>query len=403
MALNPSLVAAVNRLTARWVAAHDGAATVASGVCAWPLLALLAGAADGAARDELSTATGVAAGTANDDARAVLEALAGADGVAAALGLWIRDDVPVRQRWLAGLPDGVHGRLTGDPGADRPGLDAWAAEHTAGQVPRMPVAVDKDTVLLLATALAVETTWQRRFEDARARWAGDGPHRDAPVRVVRRTDTDLSHVYLARDVTGARVAGSTGIDVHVLLGAPQATAAQVLSTGVAAATGAVPVTEVSRLDDGTPGPGLRVATVERPSPQDSCTMTVPRFTVRASHDLLALPGVFGLAAASDRHRGHLPGISDLPLAVQQARQDAVATFTAVGFRAAAVTAVSVMVGAAMPLRRHRVRQVSFDVDRPFGFVAVHRPTGLVLVTGWVTEPEPAADPWAGAAAHGGGG
>lgn len=26
-------------------------------------------------------------------------------------------------------------------------------------------------------------------------------------------------------------------------------------------------------------------------------------------------------------------------------------------------------------------------DRPFGFVAMHRPTGLVLLAGWVAEPE----------------
>jgi hypothetical protein len=27
-------------------------------------------------------------------------------------------------------------------------------------------------------------------------------------------------------------------------------------------------------------------------------------------------------------------------------------------------------------------------DRPFGFLAVHRETRLVLAAGWVTEPEP---------------
>jgi len=126
---------------------------------------------------------------------------------------------------------------------------------------------------------------------------------------------------------------------------------------------------------------------------------VPRFTVRAGHDLLALPGVFGLATVTDSRRGHLPGISERPLAVQQAKQDAIATFSAAGFRAAAVTAVGMMLAAGVPMRTHTVRSVSFAVDRPFGFVAVHRPTGLVLVTGWVTEPEPEA----GAARPGTGG
>jgi hypothetical protein len=34
------------------------------------------------------------------------------------------------------------------------------------------------------------------------------------------------------------------------------------------------------------------------------------------------------------------------------------------------------------------RILRLDVDRPFGFLAVHRDTGLVLVAGWVTDPTP---------------
>ncbi|MFC7244247.1 hypothetical protein ACFQO7_17370 [Catellatospora aurea] len=29
-----------------------------------------------------------------------------------------------------------------------------------------------------------------------------------------------------------------------------------------------------------------------------------------------------------------------------------------------------------------------EFDRPFGFVVRHRPSGLVLLAGWVTEPDP---------------
>ena len=388
MGSTPRLVTAVNQLTARWAATATGEATVTSGVCAWPLIALLAGAASGPAREELAAAVGVDAKAATAGAREVLAALAAAPGIAAALGLWTRDDVPLHEQWLAELPAGVHGQLTGDPGADQPRLDAWADGNTGGQVPRMPVRVDKDTLLLLASALAVETTWTRRFDDGRAPWAGEGPYRDALVRVVRRADSDLGQVYVASGVTGVRVEGSDGIDVHVLLGSPEAPAARVLTTGLDALLGTGPVVGGPDLPIGTPGPGLRVETVQKSSPEDICRVAVPRFTVRASHDLLTLPDVFGLATVTDAEHGHLPGISDVPLAVQQARQDAVASFTAVGFRAAAVTAVSVMAGAAMPLHLHEVRSVSVDVDRPFGFVAVHRPTGLVLVAGWVTEPEP---------------
>lgn len=388
MTLPAGIVAAANRLTSRWAAALDDRATVASGVCAWPLLALLADAAVGPARAELAAATGVDPGQARQSALDVLAALAATPGIGAALGLWTRDDLPLRPGWRAGLPPGTHDRLSGDPGADQPRLDGWASEHTGGLVPRMPVAVDPDTVLVLATALAVEARWRQRFADGFLRWTGPGELHGRLVRALRRDTPDLTRVYTAAGLTGLLVEGDAEIDVHVLLGAPDATAATVLAAGVGAATGTVPATDASRLPPGTPGPGLRIDEREAPMPGDVCEVEVPRFTVRGSHDLLALPGVFGLESVTGRDGGYLPGIGDVPLYVSQARQDAVATFSAEGFRAAAVTAMGMVAGAAMRLATHRVRIVRFTVDRPFGFVAVHRPTGLALVAGWVADPEP---------------
>ena len=92
---------------------------------------------------------------------------------------------------------------------------------------------------------------------------------------------------------------------------------------------------------------------------------------------------FGLAAATDTSVGHFPGISDVALAVGQARQDATATFSAEGFVAASLTAVGMLAGSARPMDTYRVRKVEVVFERPFGFGAVHRPTGVVLVAGWV--------------------
>jgi serine protease inhibitor len=93
--------------------------------------------------------------------------------------------------------------------------------------------------------------------------------------------------------------------------------------------------------------------------------------------------VFGLTAACDASRRHFPGISNWPLAVGQAVQSARATFTATGFEAAAVTAMGLL-GLPLPEPpRHTVRVIRLTFDRPFGFVAIDRPSGLVLVAGWV--------------------
>jgi hypothetical protein len=39
-----------------------------------------------------------------------------------------------------------------------------------------------------------------------------------------------------------------------------------------------------------------------------------------------------------------------------------------------------------------VRSLAVSFDRPFGFAARSRTTGLVLVAGWVTGPEPWSAP-----------
>lgn len=45
-------------------------------------------------------------------------------------------------------------------------------------------------------------------------------------------------------------------------------------------------------------------------------------------------------------------------------------------------------GAGMPALRHVTTTVNATFDRPFGFLALHRTSRLVLAAGWVTDPEP---------------
>ncbi|MEU1544144.1 hypothetical protein [Nocardia sp. NPDC005745] len=76
-----SHVGAANALTARWCAAAGERDFVVSGAGVWPLLALLASAADGPARDELSTAIGVPAANAREEALRLLHDLQRGRGV----------------------------------------------------------------------------------------------------------------------------------------------------------------------------------------------------------------------------------------------------------------------------------------------------------------------------------
>ncbi|MFI6569349.1 hypothetical protein [Nocardia fluminea] len=61
-----------------------------------------------------------------------------------------------------------------------------------------------------------------------------------------------------------------------------------------------------------------------------------------------------------------------------------ARFDATGFEAAAVTAAAINL-TGVP-RKTWSTITAVVIDRPFGFLAVDRPTGLVLVAGQVTKP-----------------
>ncbi|MFB7806094.1 MULTISPECIES: serpin family protein [Streptomyces] len=399
-----STVRAVNRLTTRWAAraASGGGGTVFTAAGVWPLLALLADGSAGPARDELAQALGIPADDAAAAARELLAALDGVRGLSAATGLWAAADLPLEEGWSAGLPPGTRGTLTGDPEGDGKVLDAWASDRTGGLVDRMPVTLQPDTRVVLASALALTLKWAEPFHEF-PRYGSDGPWAGRHLRNLVRTTPSLAPVRVAEgsagpvtilEVTGAR---DMDMDVHLLLGGPSASAAEVLATGVAAAGGALPSVGGDALPDGSPGPGLGIATVDASGPQPRLCVTTVAFSLSAEHDLLEDAALFGLLTATDSDYGHFPGISADPLAISSARQSAMARFHAEGFEAAAVTAIAARPGGAARRASHRARRADVRFDRPFGFLAVHRASGLVLAAGWVTDPEPAVGHRRGAA------
>ncbi|MFA7768891.1 serpin family protein [Streptomyces sp. NRRL S-448] len=391
-----STVRAVNRLTTRWAAAaaaqtqagNTGTVFTAAGL--WPLLALLADGSDGPARAELAQALGIPAEAAGQAARELLDALAGVGGLRTATGLWTGARLPLEEDWSAKLPDGARGTLTGDPDADAKALDAWASDRTDGLIERMPVVLDESTLMVLASALALRLRWIQPFGE----WEGEahtGAWAGRRVRALHRSTSLLDRVRVAHGPSGAvtllEVVGAAGVDVHLVLGEPEAQAGETLTTGIAAVTRALPATVASLLPDGRPGPGLTVATVAAESPEPRLDIETVAFEVRSEHDLLDHARLFGLETATDTDRGHFPGVSPQPLAVASARQSALARFDAAGFEAATVTAFGMPVGCSASARlRYRARRAEVCFDRPFGFLAVHRTSRLVLAAGWVAEP-----------------
>lgn len=385
-------IQAVNGLTSRWAATADAdRGTVFSAPGVWPLLAFLADGADGAARTELADAVGLRADEAAAAARGLLAAMNRVRGMDAALGLWTKRTLTLRDAWRDGVPVDALGVLTGNPAADAATLDAWAAERTGGQIERMPAHPDEATELALASALALRTEWLRPFEDGLL-VPETGPWQDRSLASLYRSTSLLDRVGVAQTPTGAvtelRVLGNTGVDVHLLLGEGHMGPGQVLGAGVDVLARRIPVVPGSHLPYGEVGPGLEVSRVRSMSPRPPTlhVTTVP-FTSTARHDLMARHELFGLTSAKDATHGHFTGIATEPLALQSGEQAATATFSALGFRAAAVTAFMAY-GAGMPEMRYVTTDAYATFDRPFGFLAVHRTSRLVLAAGWVTDPDP---------------
>ncbi|GAA3451217.1 hypothetical protein [Dactylosporangium matsuzakiense] len=352
--------AKANALTATWASRSPGA--VFSAAAVYPLLALLASVASGRARLELSA---VAPQTMRLPVRS-------------ALGLWTREGVPLTLDWAARADP----RLTGDPLIDRPLLDAWAAAQTGAPVPPLPfTAADPDTVVL-AAALAVTADWVIPFTDGVLRPAA-GPWAGRRLASLHRRDPDLTALRAVKSpsavVTLLTVRGTADIDVVLCTAAGAAPPPDVLATAVETFATA----PVARK-----GPGITSALVDAADPAPELVVKIPRFAAAATHDLLRSADVFGLRAAAET--ALFPGISDEPLRVATAAVSAAAAFTAPGFRATPVTRAPVVpVTLAPPPATARALRVTVRFDEPFGYLAVHRPTGLVLLAGWIDDPEPA--------------
>ncbi|MFD5161923.1 serpin family protein [Streptomyces hawaiiensis] len=383
-------VQAANRLTARW-ASEARAGTVFSAAGVWPLLALLADGAAGAAREELEEALGLPAGQAGAAAREFLAMLTGIDGLSSALGWWTARFVELREEWAARLPVGTHGVLTGDPAADGRALDAWAAERTGGVIERTRAELRPDTSLVVAGALVLEADWEVPFEGHVGGWLG----RHDRAGLVREVP-DIDGVAVARAGAGAvtRVAvrGATGVDVHLVLGTERMGPGEVLRAGTDLLAGTLEAVPGSRLPEGDAGPGLHVVKRRTHTPEPpSLSLFTVEFTLRAEHDLLASPDLFGLTTAARDTPGAdpFPGVSRTPLVLDCARQTMTATFGAEGFKAAAVTTMAALYrGRSREEPPYETTRAMACFERPFGFLAVRRESGLVLAAGWVCDPTP---------------
>jgi hypothetical protein len=363
---------------------------VASPLGAWLLLALCAPASDGQTREFLTATLGCDVPDAAELAAGLLASPHPL--VAAAAGVWHRDGVlsEVQARWMAGLPADVQ---TG-PLTTQAALDDWARRHTFGLIERFPIDLDPTIYLVIGTALATRVSWEQPFDLAPASALGPSSPWARELSRVLQTPHGLGHqqfvaaTQVAGDVAVHAAWARDGLLVASVAADPGIPAGDVLAAAYELAPALATGESVARrsLFDLPLGEGPLWSVSETTasiksgdSREERCTAVLPAWTARSKYDLKNDPEL-GFAAAA-----HALAPGD-PF---QARQAAMASYTRVGFEAAAVTGMAVALAMRMP-RQGLVRTAELRFGHPFAVVAV--------TTGWPGSghaADPAPGPWSG--------
>jgi hypothetical protein len=388
-----SLVASYAR---RVHAIAGGRHHVASPLGAWLLLALCATASDGAARKSLNATLGCDCGDAASLAAALLASPHPL--VPAAAAAWYGDGpaTDAAGRWLAALPPCV----TASPMPGLADLDDWARRHTFGLIGRFPGAPDPTLRLLVATVLATRVSWATPFDLAPVTALGPLSPWAGQLSQVLRTPGDPGHEqYVAAASVAGDVAVHTawasggGLSVTSVAAAPGVPASQVLAAAYDVATAGAAGREVARrsLFDLPLGDGplwsvaeRRAAVTSASGREEQCTAVLPAWSARIRLELAAPDLGFGTALSA-----LAPGQPS------DAVQVAVASYTRVGFEAAAIT--SAWAGSAPPQAREGVvRTAELRFGQPYAVVAVAADWsgrgpwhGLPVFSAWVEQPQDA--------------
>ena len=343
---------------------------VVSALGAWLLVALCAPLAENGAQAELAEVLGA---DPMEAAQFAAELLSQPHPlVAAGAGLWVAPAVttPVMERWRDGLPPGV---TTGDIPTQE-AIDAWANERTLGLIDRFPIQMDPDLVCLLATALATKVSWDVPFEVVDAAALAPSPWAASLRRVLQSPRQDPRHrQYVAETdragTVGVHLAGARGglLVGSVIAADPEVPPADVLAAAhsIVTAEARAPHSVARRSLFELPlGHGAiwtiteeEVETKATDGREEVVTSVLPAWSAETTVDLDRED--LGLPTAARVIKRAL-GLTNL---TYEAKQAAVARYTAVGFEAAAVTALALM-SSAPQLRPGYRREATLALRAP---------------------------------------
>lgn len=361
----------VNRLSNDWANQFEpDQPTVASGFGVWLLLATLLIGAEDDARTELESVTGILQNEASTAISSLMDAVEAVDGLKLAIAVWLHDSIELLPEFIAKSPK-VSIRAIAE---SQEILDAWAAEKTDHLIEKFPLEIAPDSLLILASALVAKGTWKKVFREQAGMLTTAFRNLNIAA-VIYHEETAISRIIVEAD---------NGLDVYLLAGSETDSPSAVVTAGLSELLGTAKVINGDQLKDGDQAGCLKASLYH--SEASKIHLRLPQFEISSTHDLLRSPETFALKSACDKSRGHFPGISEFPLAVDQAAQNAMMSFGPKGFEAAAVTAISLLAGGCGTVEQNEKKlQLIATFDRSFGFIVVESESKLALFTGWVTE------------------
>jgi hypothetical protein len=263
----------------------------------------------------------------------------------AALGVWTRNHtVPAE---AAALLNAYLKALPSSTIEAQKVLDAWAEENTFGMIPQFPCEVQEDTHAVLASALAIEDTWERK-----GREIGLGFNGQRVDGFEALADDTHALSTSERDAVRVTLPLASGLLMNFCIAADLNRAQSLLMT---------PNLFTEAVVDGQDF----VTTQKVKRETTDVAALLPVFTTRTSLNLGESAANWGIVEAMRPHG--VPGLGDLE--VTEAKQDAFIEVTHTGVRAAAVTAM-MMTRSAASFAPPQFDQRVVTFDRPFVYEIV---------------------------------
>jgi serine protease inhibitor len=267
--------------------------------------------------------------------------------------------------------------------------DAWVVEKTDGLLTHLPIEIQPHTFLVLLSAIATKTKWREPFREVKNNGMVSGFFKDDSKVLISADSHDVYIEDTEIGMVGVHVAhGTNGLDVYSVIAEPSASYLDVIRV-------AHEISEEDRGENrGVPLHQLETEASEiyqvnkiKSSRGDYRVAYLPSWKTQNSLSDLQNDKSLGFGYIADAialRAGIDPTEADVIV-----QQDVVAEYTATGFEAAAVTEMTMRIGAvSVPVLKDALK-LEVPFDHPYAVVAVVRDrsswTGTPIFSSWVKE------------------